>query len=135
MFKFVYNEYGAPQNRVSYPATDSEAFAFGEAVMFSSGKLTKATNGSAVAGFALQALSAGTGQMLEITEAREGDVFDADYTGTPAGGFVVGVNTADVSTDGLSVLSSDVTGGAFAITSINTNTLKVRLKVKSRQLS
>lgn len=135
-FKWVNNDSGAPETRLSsIYATDSEAFTEGEAVILSSGKWTKATNGVAVAGFARQTLAAGTSQLLEVTLAKPDDNFEAPYTGTPDAAFVVGVGTADVSSDGLSVLSSDVTSGAFAILGINTTKVTCRLKVKNRQLS
>src|SRR5690606_3942968 len=109
-FRFAYNLYGAPARRISHiKATNSEAFTAGEAVKLASGRWTKATNGAAVAGFAAETITAGTDQDLTVYLAREGDVWDAPYTGTPDAGFVPGANTADVSTDGLSVLSSDVT--------------------------
>lgn len=135
-FLWAYNEYGAPETRISnIQATDSEAFTYGEAVKLSSGKWTKASNGAAIAGFANQTLAAGTSQYLEVVQAREGDVFNAPYTGTPDATFLAGANSVDVSTDGLSVLSSDVTGGAFAILSVNTTNTTCRVKVKNRQLS
>lgn len=135
-FQFAFNDYGAPTHHVSHLlATDSEAFELGEAVKIVSGRVTKATNGAAIFGFANQKLAAGTNQVIDVILAREGDWFDAPYTGTPDGGFVAGVATADVATDGLSVLSSDITGGPFFVHSINTNTKTVRVKVKLRQHS
>ena len=135
-FSFVFNDYGAPERRISHIfATNSEAFSKGQAVTLANGRWTKAANGGAVAGFASQNLAAGTNQKLEVVLAREGDWFDAPYTGTPAGGFVIGVDAADVSTDGLSVLASDVTGGALSVLDINTNTQMVRVKVKNRVFS
>lgn len=132
-FKFAFNDYGAPERRVSHIlATNSEAFVQGEAVKLASGRWTKATNGAEVAGFSNQTLAAGTDQYLEVILAREGDWFDAPYTGTPDAGFVVGVHTADISADGLSVLSSDVTGGPFSVLEINTNKTTCRVKVKKR---
>lgn len=132
-FKFVFNDYGAPERRVSHiMATNAEAFAQGEAVKLAAGRWTKATNGSAIAGFANQSLAAGTDQPLEVILAREGDWFDAPYTATPDVGFVIGVETADVATDGLSVLSSDITGGPFSVIEINANNKTCRVKVKKR---
>jgi len=132
-FSFVFNDYGAPERRLTeILATNAEAFSQGEAVTLASGRWTKAANGGPVAGFANQNLAAGTNQKLEVILAREGDWFDAPYTATPAGGFVVGVDTADISTDGLSVLASDVTGGAFSVIEINTNKQTCRVKVKKR---
>lgn len=133
-FKFAFNDYGAPERRVSHIlATNAEAFGQGQAVKLSAtGRWTVATNGVEVAGFSNQTLAAGTDQYLEVTLAREGDWFDAPYTGTPAGGFVVGVMTADVSVDGRSVLASDVTAGPFAVLEVNTNKTTCRVKVKKR---
>lgn len=135
-FKWVSNDYGAPATRITHIlATNSEAFTAGEAVKLASGRFTVATNGAAVAGFVVGDVTAGTDQAIEVILAKEGDNFEAPYTGTPDAGFVVGVGTADVAADGLSVLSSDITGGAFAITSINTTKATCKLKVKNRQLS
>ncbi|WP_138752766.1 hypothetical protein [Paenibacillus sinopodophylli] len=132
-FKFAFNDYGSPERRVSHIlATNAEAFAQGEAVKLASGRWTKATNGANVAGFANQTLAAGTNQALEVIIAREGDWFDAPYTGTPDVGFVVGVEVADVAADGLSVLASDITGGPFSVIEINTNKATCRVKVKKR---
>lgn len=136
MFKFAYNLYGAPQRRISnILATNSEAFTAGEAVRLVSGRWTKAANGSHVAGFAVETLAAGTDQYLTVYPAREGDVWDAPYTGTPDATFLPGQQTADVATDGLSVNAADVTGGAFAILEVNTTNETCRLIVKNRQLS
>jgi len=135
-FKFAFNDYGAPTHHMSkIMATNAEAFAQGEAVKLAAGRWTKATNGAAIAGFANQKLAAGTDQYLDVVLAREGDWFDAPYTGTPDVGFIVGVTSADVAADGLSVLASDITGGPFAVSEINTNTKTVRVKVKSRVFS
>lgn len=136
MFKFVYNEYGAPQTRISdIYGTASEVFVEGSALKLVAGRWTLATNGVAVAGICNQSITAGANTLLDVIQVREGDVFEAPYTGTPDAGFVVGVSLADVSTDGLSVLSSDITGGPFSILGINTTKVTCRLKVKLRQLS
>ena len=100
-----------------------------------SGRWTKATNGGGVAGFANQTIAAGTNQALEVILAREGDIFEAPYVGTPDAAFLPGKTGVDVSSDGLNVLSSDITGGAFAMLSINTTKATCRFKVKSRQFS
>jgi hypothetical protein len=135
-FKRVYNIYGAPQRRISnILATNAEAFVEGEALKIASGRWTKATDGAAVAGFSAGTYAAGTNQYIDVYPAVEGDVYDAPYTGTPAGGFIVGVATADISSDGLSVNAADVTSGAFAIWEINTTNETCRLTVKNRQMS
>jgi len=135
-FKRAYNLYGAPQRRISnILATNAEAFTDGEALKIAAGRWTKAGNGDAVAGFAAGTYAAATDQYIDVYPAVEGDVYDAPYTGTPVAGFVVGVPTADVSADGLSVNAADVTGGAFAIWEINTTNETCRLTVKNRQMS
>jgi hypothetical protein len=135
-FKWVYNEYGAPVRRLTHIlATNAEAFVEGEALSLVNGRWTKAANGGAIAGFSNQTLAAGTDQYLDVIQSREGDAFDAPYTGAPAVGFVVGANTVDVAADGLSALSSDVTGGALSVLEVNTNKTTCRVKVKNRQLS
>lgn len=136
MFKWIYNENGAPETRLSdIYGTASEVFTEGEALILALGRWTKATNGVAVAGFCNQTITAGANTLLDVIQAKEGDVYEAPYTGTPDAGFVVGVALADVASDGLSVLSSDITGGAFSILGINTTKVTCRLKVKNRQLS
>ncbi|MGG4217308.1 hypothetical protein [Paenibacillus ottowii] len=135
-FRWVFNDYGAPESRIAHIlATNSEAFARGEAVSLVNGRWSKTANGAAIGGFANQTITAGTDKKLEVTLAREGDNFEASYTGTPDAAFLVGANTVDVSADGLSVLSSDVTGGALVVMDINTNKATCRVKVKNRQLS
>lgn len=135
-FKRVYNIYGAPQRRISnIYATNSEAFTEGEALKIASGRWTKATGGGPVAGFAAGTYAAGTDQYIDVYPAVEGDVYDTPYTGTPDVGFIVGVATADVSADGLSVNAADITGGAFAVWEINTTNETCRVTVKNRQMS
>lgn len=132
-FQFAFNDYAAPERRVSHIlATNATAFTKGQAVTITSGRWAAVANGGAIAGFANQTIAAGTDQTLEVILAREGDWFDAPYTGTPAGGFVVGVDVADIAANGLSVLASDVTGGALSVLEINTNKQTCRVKVKKR---
>lgn len=135
-FKFVFNDYGAPTRHItSILATNAEAFVLGEAVKLTSGRWTKATNGANVAGFANQSLAAGTNQFLDVVLAREGDWFEAPYTGTPDAAFVPGCEVADVAADGLSVLASDVTGGPFTVLDVNTSKATCTIKVKKRVFS
>lgn len=116
-FKWVSSEMYAVPSRITHiPGTASETYTKGEALTISSGAWTKASNGGTVGGFANESKTCTASDLtLEVIEARPGDRFRAPYTGTPDAGFIVGVTTADVSTDGLSVLSSDITGGAFAV--------------------
>jgi hypothetical protein len=132
-FKWVYNHYGAPiTQRSDIYGTNATTFTEGEALQLTSGRWAVATNGAAVAGFAAQTITTTTDTLVTVNLAREGDVWEAPYTGTPAAGFVVGVMIADVSADGLSVLSSDVTGGPFSILAINTTKVTCQLQVKLR---
>ncbi|MEK4108127.1 hypothetical protein NYE44_01680 [Paenibacillus sp. FSL L8-0493] len=135
-FQFVFNDYGSNTHHItSIMATNAEAFTKGEAVKLAAGRWTKATNGAAIAGFAMQNLAAGTNQFLDVQLAREGDWFEAPYTGTPDAAFIVGCEVADVAADGLSVLASDVTGGMFSVLEINTNKATCKVKVKKRVFS
>lgn len=135
-FKWVYNENGAPLTHISdIYGTASEVFVEGEALKLASGRWTKATNGAAIAGFCNQAITAGANTLIDVIQAKEGDVYEAPYTGTPDATFLPGATTVDVSADGLTVLASDVTGGAFSILGVNTTKATCRLKVKNRQLS
>jgi hypothetical protein len=129
------NSYSVPSRITHILATDAEVYSTGEALALVSGRWTKASNGGQVAGICQESKTAGVDDSLEVLECRADDVFEAPYTGVPAAGFVVGANTADISADGLSVLSSDVTGGAFSVLSINTNKTTCKVKVKNRQLS
>lgn len=134
-FRFAYNLYGAPERRISHiMANNGESFVAGEAVKLASGRWTKASGTDAVAGFAAQNLSGGN-QILEVVQAREGDVWEAPYSGTPDAGFVVGANAVAVATDGLSANSATVSGGALSVIEINTNKKTCRVIVKNRQLS
>lgn len=129
--------YAVPSRITHIPATSGETYTKGEALTISAtGAWTKAANGGPVGGFANESKTAtATDLTLEVIEARPGDRFVAPYTGTPAAGFVVGAKTVDISTDGLSVLSSDVTGGPFAIWEVNTNKTTCTVAVVNRIFS
>lgn len=123
-FQWMSSELYAVPSRITHiPGIASEVYTKGEGLMTdSTGAWTKATNGLLVGGFANQTKTCtATDLTLEVIEARPGDRFRAPYTGTPDAGFVVGVRTADISTDGLSVLASDITAGPFAVWSIITS--------------
>lgn len=135
-FRYIYNDYGKDPTRITeLLMTDSEAGTAGEAVKLVSGRLTKASTTDAIAGFLTANVAAGTNQPAEIILAREGDWYEAAYTGTPAAGFVAGASAVVLAADGLSVNSATVTGGAISVLSVNTNKKTARVKVKLRQLS
>ncbi|WP_025692593.1 hypothetical protein [Paenibacillus zanthoxyli] len=135
-FNYIYNDYGKDPTRItSFLMTNSEAGAAGEAIKIVSGRVTKAGPTDAVAGFLIANVTAGTDQPTEFILAREGDWYDAPYTGTPAGGFVSGVNAVVLAADGLSINAATVTGGPVTVMEINTNKKTARVKVKNRQFS
>lgn len=125
--------YAAPSRITHIPGTASEVYTKGEALTISGGAWTKATNGAAIGGFANESKTCTASDLtLEVVEARSGDRFEAPYTGTPDATFKIGLGLADVAADGLSVLSSDVLGGAFAVWDINTTKTTCVVQVKNR---
>lgn len=72
---------------------------------------------------------------IEVIEATPNDVFEIDYINTPNAAFVPGLNVAPVASGGLNLDSAVVTGGAWALTYVNTTTKKVLARCKLRQLS
>jgi len=135
-FKYVYNDYGKDPTRITeFLMTNSEAGSAGEAVKLVNGRWTKASGTDAVGGFLTSNVTGGTDQACEVILAREGDWYDAPYTGTADAGFVSGATEVALATDGLSVDSATVADGAVAVLSINTNKKTARVKVKNRQFS
>lgn len=127
------DNYAVPSRITHIPGTASEVYTKGEALTLTSGGWTKAANGGTVGGFANQSKTCTASDLtLEVVQARAGDRFRAPYTGTPAGGFVIGSKLADISTDGLSVLASDVTGGMFAVWDIITSKTECVVTVVNR---
>lgn len=125
--------YAVPSRITHIPGIAAEVYTKGEALTITGGAWTKAANGAAVGGFANESKTCtATDLTLEVVEARANDRFEAPYTGTPDATFKIGQGAADVSTDGLSVLASDVTGGAFAIWDINTTKATCVVQVKNR---
>lgn len=130
------SQYNVPSRITHIPATSGETYTAGEALTIVNGAWTKAANGVAIGGFSAQSKTTSASDLaLEVIEARSGDRFEVGYTGTPAAGFAIGQTAADVSTDGLTVLSSDVTGGALAVLDINTTKLTCVVQVKNRIFS
>ncbi|GAA0382629.1 hypothetical protein [Paenibacillus motobuensis] len=135
-FKYVYNDYGKDPTRVTEQLmTDNEAGFAGEAIKIVGGRITKAGPTDAIAGFLTANIEAGTDKQAEYILAREGDWYDAPYTGTEDAGFVSGANEVATAADGLSVDAATVTDGSLSVFAVNTNSKTVRVKVKSRQFS
>ncbi|WP_339211894.1 hypothetical protein [Paenibacillus sp. FSL L8-0333] len=135
-FRYVYNDYGKDPTRITeFLMKDDEAGSAGEAIKLVSGRVTKAAPTDPIAGFLTANVVAGTDKETEFILAREGDWYDAPYSGSPAAGFVQGVTGVVLAADGLSANAATVTGGALSVLSINTNKKTARVKVKNRQFS
>ncbi|MGR6764460.1 hypothetical protein ACU1JV_21905 [Paenibacillus sp. T2-29] len=135
-FKYVYNDYGKDPTRITeLLMTDNEAGLAGEAIKVVNGRITKAGPTDAIAGFLTVNVTAGTNKETEFIQAREGDWYEAPYTGTAAVGFTTGANAITLAADGLSANAATVTGGPLAVFDINTNKKTARFKVKNRQMS
>ncbi|MDD4721982.1 MAG: hypothetical protein PHR07_04495 [Acidaminococcaceae bacterium] len=112
--------------------TDSEAIVYGEALIFSSGRLTKATDATDIACIAQQAVTAGTDQVCKVIIMEPGQIWEAPYSGTADAGFIVGVVGADLDGTATGIDAADITGGAFAVLSKDTTALTVRVMCKLR---
>lgn len=136
-FRFVHNDYHQDETRVTHiPFKDGEEGFARQAVKIDAGSITKASATDAIFGFLNGNVKLGsTNRPCEVILAREGDVFEATYTGTPAGTFVVGANAVNVATDGLSVNSAAAASGPLSILMIDAAKKIVRVKVKQRQMS
>lgn len=114
----------------------STEFTYGQALILASGRWETAVAGAKVAGiYNGPTTTTGADDFLEVIEARPGDIFLADYTGTPDGTFLAGMQTADIASGGLTLDSADVTGGAFSILAVDTANTQATVRVKLRQLS
>ncbi|MEO2261182.1 hypothetical protein ABGV43_30190 [Paenibacillus amylolyticus] len=135
-FKYVYNDYGKDPTRITeFLMTDGEAGSAGEAVKLVAGRWTKAGATDPIAAFLTTNVVAGTDKEAEVILAREGDWYEAPYSGTAAAGFIPGAAGIALASDGLSANSATVTGGSLAVLAINENKKTARFKVKNRQLS
>ncbi|MFW5438113.1 hypothetical protein [Paenibacillus apiarius] len=135
-FRYVYNDYGKDPTRVTeHLMTDNEAGFAGEAIKIANGRVTKAGPTDLVAGFLTANVKAGKDVSTEYILAREGDWYDAPFTGTPDAGFVSGANAVAVATDGLAADAAVVADGSLSIFAINSNNKTCRVKVKKRQFS
>lgn len=135
-FRYVFNDYGKDPTRITENLmTDGEAGRAGEAIKIENGRITKAGATDPIAGFLTANVEAGTDKPAEYILAREGDWYDAAYTGTPDAEFLPGASEVALAVDGLSADSATVTGGQLSVFEINENKKTVRVKVKNRQFS
>lgn len=131
-FKLISRPDPAPKE---FYVTNSEAVSYGEALIFSNGRLTKAAAGGPVAAIAQHDVVAGTDKKCKVIIVTEEQDWEVGYTGTPAAGFVVGANSADIDSTGLLLNAADVTGGPCSILEIDSANAKCKVKFKNRQLT
>jgi len=104
--------------------TDAEAGAYGELVVFSSGRLTKCGATALPIGILVQTTAAGTDVATEFLRIREDAIYVADYTGAePA----VGIEVYRIDATALLVDGGANSGGKVAIVSANTAKTKCRV--------
>jgi hypothetical protein len=131
-FKLISRPDPAPRK---FLVTDDEAISYGQALIFSSGRLTSAAAGGAVAAISLQDVAAGTNKTCKVILVGEEQEWEVGYTGSPAAGFVVGCNSADLASGALLLNAADVTGGPCSILEIDSTNAKCVVKFKNRQLT
>ena len=134
-FRLIQDVTGSPMVIRKYLVTDSEAIARGEALIFSSGRLTKAAAGGAVAAIATHAVTAGTNKECEVIIVTASQIYEVEYTGTPDAAFVVGQNAADIDSTGTKINAADVLAGACAILKVDSAAGKCQVMFKNRQLN
>ncbi len=105
--------------------TNSEAGANGEAVKFSSGKLTKCDVDDAPQAILIKTTSSGTNVVTEFIRIRRDQIWLADYTGTAP---VVGVGTYGFDSTAKRVDGDNTSGGEIEIVSVDTTKSKCRVK-------
>jgi len=114
----------------------STVFTYGETLVLVTGRWEVAAAGAKVGGvYNGPTFTSGADDFADIIEVTPNDIFEADYTGTPDATFLPGMQTADIASGGLVLDAADVTGGAWAILSVDTTNAKATVRGKLRQLS
>lgn len=139
-FKLVSRPDPAP---MSFLVTNAESLDYGQCVRFVSGRLTAAGPTDPVAGVTTHAVVGGTDQSCRVVLVEPEQTWEADYTGTPIGGFVVGVSTVvlnaagtpEGSRGGAFINSANVTGGPCSVIGINATDRTCLVKFRARQLT
>jgi hypothetical protein len=136
MFRLISRPDPAP---LEYEVADSETLAYGTCVKFDDAKLVAAGGTDAVAGITAQ--SASGGEMCKIILVDPEQIWEADLVGdgSPDADFVVGLNIANLDTDGIgideTVDTSDNNTGPCSIIKIDSGAKKCWVKFKLRQLT
>jgi len=139
MFRLV-NQYSEAPIFITLPVTDNEAIYDGQALILSSGKLTKAAAGGDIGFIAQQDVAAGLGNTCRVIVVTPNQVWEVDYVGSADAGFIIGCDSADLDTDvgsgvGLNLNSADIVGGPCAILKKDATNKKCHVIVKNRQMS
>ncbi|CAM4098300.1 hypothetical protein L1N85_10715 [Paenibacillus alkaliterrae] len=117
-------------------AKASTTFTYGQTLQVVSGRWESAVADGVVGGiYNGPTFTSGAEDFIDVIEARPGDEFVADYTGTPDAAFLAGQRTADIAAGGLNLNAADVLNGAWAILSVDTANTKAIVRPKNRQLS
>jgi hypothetical protein len=107
--------------------TDAEACVAGTAYKLSSQRWTEAVGTDRIYGIGIKAVTLGTDVFGVVELVKDGDIIEADYTGTPNAAFIVGCESATLGdATGLTVDSTDVTSGCLVILEKDTTNTKIR---------
>lgn len=117
-------------------AKATTTFTYGQSLILVSGRWETAVAGAKVGGvYQGPTVTTGTDDFIDVVECTPNDVFEVDYTGTPDATFLPGMQTADIAASALVLDAADVTGGAWAVLSVDTANTKATVRAKLRQLS
>jgi hypothetical protein len=107
--------------------TDAEAAVQGTAYKLSSGRWTEAVGTDRIYAIATKSIDAGTDVLGVMELVKDGDIIEADYTGTADATFLPGCESATLGdATGASIDSSDVTSGHLVILKKDTTETKVQ---------
>lgn len=129
---------------MEFYVTNGESIKYGQCLKFVNGRLTAAGPTDAVAAIAQHDVAAGTDKTCKVLFVDPEQIWEVEYIGTPAAGFVVGCNSATLNAAdsptagtpaGMYINAANVTGGPCSIIKIDTDAKKVYVKFKNRQLT
>lgn len=121
---------------MEFLVANATALTFGQCVSFNaSGRLQPAGATGVIAGVTTHAVTAGTDQRCRIILATPDQIWEAPYVGTPAGGFVSGVNAVALDATSAAVNSAVVTGGQIAVLRFTPATTTALVQIRGRQLA
>lgn len=123
-----------PTRQTKYPFKSSEVGYANGTVKLVAGEWVKCAPTDAVGGILQNNSPAGQTE-AEVLEVRPGDVYEANYTGTPAATFKAGINTVALTANGTAVDAATVAGGPVVVMDINTNKQIAQVQFKNRQFS